>query len=140
MGVDVPTLDISGFVKGSAQKAERLFAYYLVSKHAQSRLHRNQVKSMQYSIATNSNIFVLKEVVKGDLESMFNAYFDTVLINVSVGPSASDPTNYDINIDMAVSDGANEPIALSALITASNGVISKVVTLNPYVRSVIENV
>lgn len=131
MSMPVPTLDTSGYVAGIAQKADRLFSYWLVSKYSQSNMFLGRIRPFpwllqQYGTAPND----LQVMVREALLNLFDGYFDSVTVNVNVSPYVNDDSRLDVRIDLWFTDGQNQ-YSLGKVLSTTGTILSKIVTFNP---------
>lgn len=128
----VPSLDSSGWQTGVAQKAEKLFAYWLTSERSQSNIHGN-IESLPSIIQRYKNDNVeLEQDVKRSLSDLFVDYFESVSVEVRVEPidgPNSPSARMNIKISLLVRQNGLK-YSLNRLLTASNKTITKIKDLN----------
>lgn len=126
MGNVVPTLDTSGWVKGVAQKAERVMSYYVTTQYSQSNTFKGQVRSLQSTIQrTMHDKSALMQAVQTDMIALLNAYYDSVSVSVDIKPYKGDENKMNIQMTATVVEGGLS-YDYGRLISVSNGIIDKV--------------
>jgi hypothetical protein len=98
-----PTLDSVGFITNPRSKAERILTDYLGSNYSQSNIFLGRVKSLIYAIKNNTNNIVrTSNQVQDDLSTLFNAYLDSVTVEVQMEPitnaNGQATARYDLQI------------------------------------------
>lgn len=127
----VPSLDAAGWVTGVAQKAEKLFSYFLASEHSQSN-HYQRIQSLPYLIQQfGDDAISLQTEIRDALSLLFEDYFEYSEVEVIVRSADDEENNpkQDIRISAIVrSNGAQ--YSLQQLLQSSNNTISNVINLN----------
>jgi hypothetical protein len=127
----LPSLDSGGWVTGVAQKAEKLFSYFLASERSQSN-HYPDIQSLPYIIQQNSDDDIsLQTEIRNALSKLFEDYFEYVEIEVLVRPQDGQENNpkQDIRISALVRSNGVQ-YSLQQLLQSSNKTISNIVNLN----------
>lgn len=79
-----PSMGPQGYIYDAAQKAEFIFADYIAAKNSQSTLFYGQIQSLSFDEFKGQYEPILSgEVIKASLEKIYDAYFDSVDIQVS---------------------------------------------------------
>lgn len=109
MGQPVPSLSTSGWIRGAAEKADTLIAYFMVSNYSQTRLHLGNVKSMPYLIQKNPKDFKgLKADVESAVYDLLRAYFDDCSVVVEIVDQVESPeSKVDIQLTCTVTQDGN---------------------------------
>lgn len=136
MATQVPALDSSGWLDGIAEKAEKLFVYWLASERSQSNMF-SEIASFPYLLQEHAgSTRSLVEGVEQSLYRLFVDYFDDVSVNVQLRKrNDSDSENEkaddrrDLRIDCDILQG-NERHNLTQLLALSNNTLDKVTNLN----------
>ena len=89
----VPSLTQDGFLTNKRTQMYKIWEYFLTADYSQSTIFRGEVKSFRYLLAT-CKIGELKEKLEENIKSLFNAYFDTTRVNVSVVTNTDTNTQY----------------------------------------------
>lgn len=133
MGNPVPSLDSNGYITGVGPKADRAFAYYLVSEHSQTLAHQGHIKSFPYTLATYAKDPVeLRIRVKNEVAELFKQYFDEADIEVQIREilDNGNPTSkLDIRI-FAILTENNVRYSLGKLIDTVDGKVRQVTNYN----------
>lgn len=123
----IPSLDMTGWVEGIAQSADKLFAYFLTSDKSQSNIY--QVHSFPFLIQKfTDRPRELEEGVQSALRALYSLYFDDVSVTVKVVPYKEDDSKLDVRINMTIRSGEYQ-YSLGRLISSVNKAISSVTTL-----------
>lgn len=126
----VPTLDSNGWLSGVAEKADALFAYFLISDYSQSTIFQGRIKSLPWIIKTNpKDLISLTSEIQRALEDLYAPYFDTMSANVTIEkPEAFlnlTEAKIDLRISVIVRQGGRA-YSLGRLINVVNNKIGKV--------------
>lgn len=125
----VPTLSSAGFVTGIQEKADRLFAYFLVSQYSQTYSHAGQISSFPKILQEQANDpSGLNTAVRQALIDLYQGYFDSVEVDVDTVPFPDNDSKLNIKISVILTqDGTSH--SLSRLVSTQDSVVSKVVKL-----------
>lgn len=105
MGQPVIALEVDGVVKDPAQKANRLFQYYMRSYASQSTLYQGAVLSYYLDSRTSGmDPTAMVNKVKNSLETLFSPHFDQINISVRAVRKPNNP-DYVIAISGKVIEG-----------------------------------
>jgi hypothetical protein len=106
MGNQLATLSRKGWLTGIAERADRVYAYYLTTNKSQSYLYNGNVASLQATIQeVGNNATALQTQVQNDLYTLYSAVFDAATVAVSVSAPAWDGSNrLNITIDVSVTE------------------------------------
>lgn len=118
-----PTMDSTGFLRDPRAKAERILVDYLSTNYSQSNIFFGRLKSLIAAVQNNpNNMPNLANQVNNDLSTLFSAYLENVLVEVTpVEFEKSDGTVndalYDLQIRVQYSVGNQlEELAKSILV------------------------
>ena len=127
----VPTLSSVGWVTEVAEKADRLFAYYMTSEYSQSNAYYKEITSLTWHIQQfGSDPSVLKKRIEDDLMTYLSRYFEMVDLEVSTQhPNPEDPEKINIRISAIVYDQGKR-YSLGREIQATKSKVVKIINLN----------
>ena len=129
----VSTLDSNGWLRGIAEKADALLAYFLISDYSQSFLHQGQVRSLPYLIQQYPrNHIELSNEAQRSVEMLLESYFDSVDVHVTIeNPDETlgfTEAHVDLRFNVTVrQDG--RMYSLGRLINVVNNKIAKVTNI-----------
>lgn len=99
----LPTLSITGWVSGIAEKIDRMLANYMTSQYTQTIYHRGYVKSLAYTVQKYYNDpGNLANALKVDIENLLKGFIDYVYAEVTYKEHEK-TARYDFNIDITFS-------------------------------------
>lgn len=125
----LPTLTTSGWVRDTAQKADFLFSYFLVSDRSQSILGMDGVQSLPFLLKSGRDERQIRDEVERSLLTLFSAYFDAADCSVTITEARPD-SDAVLNLRISVivtQDGRRH--SLGKLINTTAGKIGKVATI-----------
>lgn len=128
MGSPVPTLDTNGWLKDAHSKTVSIFLDYLSTSHSQSDLHRDTIRSLPFTIASNPRDMVqLRNAVIDDLTAIYGAYSDSVSANVTITDvdNTKELPYFNIIMDVKVQEGI-ETFSIGRFINVENGQIQNI--------------
>lgn len=119
-------LDTVNFVSEPAVIAERVLADYLGTNFSQSIIFLGKLKSLQYSIQSNTgNMINTATAIESDLQTLFGAYLDSVTVRVTAEPILTAdklPTDrYEMFIDVTYSTGKGMETLASTIRETNEG-------------------
>lgn len=125
------TLSRKGLLKGVAERADRVMAYYVTTDLSQTYLYKGQVKSFQGTIQQfNNDKVLLRQQVTADLLAMFTSVFDLADVTVTIEDTAVDGSNrMNIVIDVIITE-AGVQYSLGSVIQSINGVFTQLIQQN----------
>lgn len=124
-----PTLGPEGYIRDSRQKIEMIFADYVAAKHSQSTIFHGDVQSLSYDeYEGNYEPILSGEVIKRSLESLYNAYFDSVEITVSDNNGEDDQVTRIVIVGDLVDKG--QKFKLNEVLHKQNGKINRLAKFN----------
>lgn len=130
MANEVPSLDTAGWVSGTAQMADKLFAYWLASEHSQSNAYLGLVESFPYVLQQNPrDPNALADATRTSLSRAMTPHYDTVSCEVKVIPKAGDEGRWDVRIDLRLTKDGKQ-YTLASLVSTVNQTITSVKRLN----------
>lgn len=84
MAAVAPSMSDRGFIKGPAEKADQLLAWFFVSDAQQTYLYQGSVRNVQDLMQRfGNNIPAITQEMQAALEKLFQAYFDTAIVQVT---------------------------------------------------------
>lgn len=101
----VPSLTQDGFLTNKKTQMYKIWEYFLTSDYSQSTSFRGKIKSFRYILAAYKTID-LKAELESNIKELFNAYFDTTRVSVSVVTNDDTNTQY-CKIAVVCTDGSN---------------------------------
>lgn len=126
----VPTLSSTGWVSGIAQKADKLFTYFLTSERSQSNAF-DGIASLQYLMQQyGDDELVLERKIEQTLSQLYRRYFEGVEVKARVRePQAEARDNrLDLTLKVLVNDGKYK-YNLSKLLKSANGSLTRIIDL-----------
>ena len=131
MSTIVPTLSSVGWVTQLAEKADRLFAYYMTSEFSQSTLCYGHVTSLTYHIQQYGNdAILLKKRVEEDLTQYLSRYFDNLDLEVTTHlPDPDDPERINLRVSVVVYE-KGKSYSLGREILSVKSQVERVINLN----------
>jgi hypothetical protein len=132
MGNQVASLSRKGYLTDVAERADRVFAYYLASDKSQSYLYAGNVLSMQATIQeVGNNQQKLQSQITQDLATLFNNVFDLAAVTVAITTPAWDGTNrFNIAISTTLTDAGTTYDLGTLLLQSQDGIVTKLVNAN----------
>ena len=125
-----PTFGISGWVNDPYSKADYIMASFFTTNYSQSREWYGKLVSLPYLLQSSSNDpSTLQSSISNGLTELFNAYFDSCNVEVSVVDGTADDTGSEslLNIIVRVSFSQNNVrMSLGKALSAVNGALSSV--------------
>lgn len=100
----VPTMSSDGWVSGTKQRLDRLFAYWLANEKDQSYIARDNIISFQYDVQQYAESpEQLAELAATHLENYLAGHFDhAVVVGVIKYPYGEQNTHYHLEFDVKV--------------------------------------
>lgn len=127
----VPTLSLRGWAEETAEKADRLLAYFFTSDYRQSKSWFGEIASFQYTLEQHQHDEIrLRQVLELSLGSLLERYFDAVDITVTVKElDKENPDKREIVFDVKVQQG-EEVYGVEKVTEIENSKVSKIFTIN----------
>ena len=98
----LPTMSMTGWAAGIAEKIDLMLAYYMASHYNQTVYHKGFVRSMAYTVQQYYNQpDALATNIKMDLESILAGYVDYVYASVKY-EERENKAIYDYHIDLTI--------------------------------------
>ncbi len=128
-----PSLSDIGWISDSLQKADALFADFLVAEYSQSTLYPGQVSSLTYIMQQGSGDPTLTaENLENALLEYFSRYFSNVTCNVTY-PGNQQSSRVYLNIALAFEDPNNgKTYSLTKVATLQDSKVVAIENLNNY--------
>ena len=128
-----PSLSENGWVQDSLQKADALFADFLVAEYSQSTLYPGQVSSMTYLIQKGSgDPTYTAELLENALSDYFAKYFNNITCSVTY-PTGQTSSRVFLNIALAFEDPNNsKTYSLTRVATLQDSKVVAIENLNNY--------
>lgn len=126
----VPTLSSTGWVTGIAQKADKLFTYFLTSERSQSNAF-DGIASLQYLMQQYAEDELnLERKIEQTLSQLYRRYFEGVEVKVRIHEPKDGAENnrLDLTIKVRVNDGKYK-YELSKLLKSTNGSLTRIINL-----------
>jgi len=81
----VPHLSVDGWLSNPKRTMIKLYEYFLTSEYSQSIAHYGKIASLKYILEHASTADEMSSLIKNQLETMYNNYFDTseVIVNIN---------------------------------------------------------
>lgn len=74
----IPTLTTDGWDVNPISQMSKLLEYYQASDYSQSNTFVGNITSLKYTLQRSSNLELLKNNIRIDIENLYGSYFDTV--------------------------------------------------------------
>jgi len=120
--VAIPSLDTDGWVFSSLKQADYIMAYFLAADQSQSYVHRGNISSFGWLVATYNNEpeLLVTEMTKV-LNTLFGRYFNNVIVECTNQTNANSPSEFilGIYVEFETASGAVSNISKIAQINGS---------------------
>lgn len=128
-----PTFSIGGWVQDPYSKADLIMASFFATNYSQSREWFGKLYSLPYILQSSSNDpATLQSAISNALTELFNAYFESCAVEVSVVDGTLDDTGSEsrLNIIVRVTFVQNGMrMSLGKALSSVNGALSSVRSL-----------
>lgn len=103
MSRPVITVDSKGLINDPAQKVEWLITYLISTEASQSNVHRSGLISIHDIIRKHGHDRLeMKRAIEAALESTFDGYFDTTMVDVTTREIRDRPNEFEVVIKCKV--------------------------------------
>lgn len=137
MQIHVPTLSKAGWSKGIAERVDYLLSDFFTSEYSQSYLFQGSISSLTYLIQRyQGNVSSLTEATRVMLQSYFNSYFESVLIDVTsdAGTVDNESNLVSLSIYCQITENGKQ-YSVARLVQSIDSKLQKIVDLNNYPQS-----
>jgi len=127
-----PSLSENGWVSDALQKADLLFAQFMISEYSQTTIYFGKVSSLAYIIQEGSgDPLRTAELLETTLSDYFMNYFNNVSCSVTY-PVGQEGSRVYLNIALAFEDTSGKTYSLTKVATLENSKVLAVENLNNF--------